>query len=150
MNFYFLHDGLNHQGPFTIEQLKAKSLNRDTPVWTEGLGDWSAIREIPELVRELNLLPSPPPFKGIRKGVYAAAPVNNLPAYIRETVASPEYHPPVRNMELTGPSDYDQELYQMEMENFFTDNRSSSRYQFLIAVAVVLAGSLTFWLIRLL
>ena len=60
MKEYFIHIG-QQEGPFTLEQLRAKNLTRDTPVWYEGLNDWSTIGEVPEL--RFVAKATPPPFK---------------------------------------------------------------------------------------
>ncbi|RYY55960.1 MAG: DUF4339 domain-containing protein [Chitinophagaceae bacterium] len=49
MNAYFLHDGLNHSGPYSLQELQDKPIVPDTPVWTETIGDWSTAKELPEL-----------------------------------------------------------------------------------------------------
>jgi hypothetical protein len=49
MDGYFIHDGNIQQGPFTVDQLKEKSIRRDTPVWKKGLTDWTRAGDIIEL-----------------------------------------------------------------------------------------------------
>ncbi|MCG9793593.1 DUF4339 domain-containing protein [Flavobacterium algicola] len=61
MNSYFLHDGIESSGPFTIEELKFKNIKATTPVWCEGMLDWKNASEVVEL-RSL-LVSSPPPIK---------------------------------------------------------------------------------------
>ena len=60
MKKYFLHDGSKQAGPFDIEELKAKNLNRDTPIWFEGLSEWTTIGNIEELKDIISA--TPPPF----------------------------------------------------------------------------------------
>jgi hypothetical protein len=60
MKKYFLHDGSQQTGPFDIEELKLKNLNRDTPIWFEGLDEWTAIGKVDEL-KEI-ITATPPPF----------------------------------------------------------------------------------------
>jgi hypothetical protein len=60
MKKYFLHDGSQQAGPFDIEELKSKNLNRETPIWYEGLEEWTAISKIAEL-KEI-IISTPPPF----------------------------------------------------------------------------------------
>lgn len=52
MIFYFLKEGPDEIGPLTIDQLKRRPVNNDTPVWYAGLEEWTAADEIHEL-REL-------------------------------------------------------------------------------------------------
>jgi nitrogen fixation-related uncharacterized protein len=61
MTEYFIHDGTNQQGPFTLDQLKSKNLRLETPIWHEGLTNWTTIGNLPELKNKL-LNTTPPPF----------------------------------------------------------------------------------------
>jgi len=49
MKKYYLTDGKETFGPFSIEELKGKELNRDAYVWFEDLEDWKIAGEIEEL-----------------------------------------------------------------------------------------------------
>jgi uncharacterized RDD family membrane protein YckC len=57
--FYIAINGY-HTGPFTIDILKTKNIQRDTLVWTEGLDKWTKAEDIP-LLKEV-LLATPPPL----------------------------------------------------------------------------------------
>lgn len=46
---YYIHNGIEQQGPFTIEELKLKNVDLSTPIWFEGLNDWSTVGEIDDL-----------------------------------------------------------------------------------------------------
>jgi hypothetical protein len=59
MKKYYLHNGTEQQGPFDIEDLKAKLINKDTPIWYDGLSDWTTADKIDELK---DLFKTPPPF----------------------------------------------------------------------------------------
>jgi hypothetical protein len=61
MNGYFFHDGNEQQGPFTIEELKEKSIKRETPVWKKDLKDWARAGNLPELSHLFEN--TPPPFQ---------------------------------------------------------------------------------------
>jgi len=61
MKKYFIHNGTDQQGPFDIEDLKAKFVNRETSIWYEGLTDWTNADNIDELKGFLNTA-TPPPF----------------------------------------------------------------------------------------
>jgi len=61
MKKYFLHDGFQQAGPFDIEELKSKNLNRDTPIWFEGLNEWTTIGNVEELKNIITAIP--PPFE---------------------------------------------------------------------------------------
>ncbi len=60
MKKYYLHDGTEQKGPFDIEELKSKNLNRDTPIWYEGINEWTTIGNVNEL-KEI-ITATPPPF----------------------------------------------------------------------------------------
>ncbi|MCW0483448.1 CD225/dispanin family protein [Gaoshiqia sediminis] len=59
MKKYFYTDGTSNFGPFTIEELQEKKINRDTKVWFQELGEWKAAGEIPELTEIFKLVPPP-------------------------------------------------------------------------------------------
>jgi hypothetical protein len=61
MNTYFLHNGTESSGPFTIEELKTKNIKATSPVWCQGMPDWSTVAEVEEL--KSLLIVSPPPIK---------------------------------------------------------------------------------------
>ena len=52
-NKFYIHNGTEQQGPFTIEELKLQNVDLSTPIWYEGLNDWSTIGEIEELKKML-------------------------------------------------------------------------------------------------
>ena len=58
---YYLHNGVEQQGPFTIEELKVKGITKETPVWFEGITDWVKAGEVDELL--VLFQTTPPPFK---------------------------------------------------------------------------------------
>lgn len=49
MKKYFFNDGSSQQGPFTLDELKNKNLNANTPVWHEGLDQWTTAGKVEEL-----------------------------------------------------------------------------------------------------
>lgn len=61
MKKYYLHNGIEQEGPFDIEDLKAKLINKDTPIWYDGLTDWTTADNIDEL-KDLFKTITPPPF----------------------------------------------------------------------------------------
>ena len=58
--FYIAVNG-QQTGPFTIDDLKAKNIQRDTLVWTEGLDNWTKAEHIPLLKEVLRSTPPPLP-----------------------------------------------------------------------------------------
>jgi len=63
MNQFFIHDGVTEKGPLNIEQLKMEVLKNNTPVWFEGLENWTTIEEVEELRSLIIHTNTPPPFK---------------------------------------------------------------------------------------
>ena len=61
MKKYFLHNGAEQQGAFDIEDLKTKNINKDTPIWYEGLDNWTTADKIDDL-KELLKTTTAPPF----------------------------------------------------------------------------------------
>lgn len=60
MKNYFLHDGHQQIGSFTIEELKLKNITKDTNVWTEGMEKWDKAGNITD-IKSL-FTSTPPPF----------------------------------------------------------------------------------------
>lgn len=93
MQKYFIHLQ-NQEGPFTFEELKAKGLKRDTPVWFDGLPDWQRAADVEELRNLFGA--APPPFAPIeRKPVPKQAPVEHKVAAEKNMFAErlETYHP---------------------------------------------------------
>ena len=65
MKKYFLHNGTEQQGPFDIEDLKSKNIDKDTPMWYEGIPDWTTAGKIDDL-KELIKTTTPPQFGAIQ------------------------------------------------------------------------------------
>lgn len=62
MTQYYFHDGQQEKGPFDIEQLKSQTLKNDTPIWYEGLENWTTVGEVDELKKIFVTKPTPPPL----------------------------------------------------------------------------------------
>lgn len=74
MRTYYLHNGQQQHGPFTIEQLKEQKIKPGTPVWYQGIASWTAAKEIDEL-KELLSSAAPPPFTTYLSSVPVQIPV---------------------------------------------------------------------------
>lgn len=88
MKKYYLHSGTEQTGPFDISELKAKNIGRETPIWFEGLPDWTTAQNVDEL-QILFAVSTPPPFhpKAITPPTF-----QNLP--ITHTITD---QPPIKN-----------------------------------------------------
>lgn len=60
MEFYILINNVK-QGPFSIEELKAKGISRETMVWTAGQSQWLPVYQVPELNSLVQEIPPEPP-----------------------------------------------------------------------------------------
>jgi GYF domain 2 len=63
MKKYFLHDGINQDGPFDLEELKQKKITSETQIWFEGRSSWTSANNIEELKSIFYL--TPPPFEPV-------------------------------------------------------------------------------------
>lgn len=61
MKEYFFLKHKDQTGPFTIEQLADKGLTNETLIWTDGMENWTKLKDIPELAQTLKLKSVPPP-----------------------------------------------------------------------------------------
>lgn len=62
---YFIIEDQKQQGPFSIYELKDKGISSDTPVWAEGMSDWTPAGKVDELKDFLfntNDKSTPPPY----------------------------------------------------------------------------------------
>ncbi|HMK24849.1 MAG TPA: DUF4339 domain-containing protein [Chitinophagaceae bacterium] len=73
MKKYYFNDGTSQQGPFTIEELKGKNISPETPVWYDGLPDWTTAGQLEEL-RPI-FVHTPPPFHAATVPVAEVKPV---------------------------------------------------------------------------
>lgn len=58
---FFLFENGTNQGPYTIDELKNKNITKSIHVWYEGLNDWTAAGDLPELKTLFTATPPPPP-----------------------------------------------------------------------------------------
>src|ERR1044071_5049848 len=61
MRTYYIHENGQQVGPFTIQELKSKSINSQTPVWTDGMSQWLEAGNIEEL--KAIVIKTPPLYK---------------------------------------------------------------------------------------
>lgn len=81
---YYLHDGQDQYGPFTLDELRSQSLLKpDTLVWCEGMTEWLKASHIEELKAVLKSVPPPlvkPPAITIPGAKASPAPLMLQPA----------------------------------------------------------------------
>ena len=61
MKKYFIYNGSEQIGPFTLEELALKGVNKDTPIWYEGIANWTTAGQVDELKGQFGQV-KPPPF----------------------------------------------------------------------------------------
>ncbi|WP_207534853.1 DUF4339 domain-containing protein [Desertivirga arenae] len=79
MKKYFTHNGVKEEGPFTLAELSSKGIKADTPIWFDGLTNWTVASLIPELEPLLAPKPKPAPIPPPFKQQKVAPPVVNQP-----------------------------------------------------------------------
>lgn len=88
MRKYFLHNGTEQQGSFSIDDLKARNIKKETPVWCEGMTDWTPAGNVEEL-KNIFEQSTPPPF-----GKQSSSPPPPPPK--SETKLSPQPVSPIK------------------------------------------------------
>lgn len=63
MRKYFIHNGETENGPFDIEQLKSMQIKSETPIWYEGLQNWTVAGNVEELKAIIISTSTPPKFE---------------------------------------------------------------------------------------
>lgn len=67
MKKYFYSDGVNQKGPYTLDELAEKKLNKNTLVWFDDITDWAPLHTFPELLSVVQNTPPPLKLKNIKK-----------------------------------------------------------------------------------
>ncbi|WP_207420191.1 DUF4339 domain-containing protein [Desertivirga brevis] len=101
MKKYFTHNGVKEEGPFTLSELSTKGIKADTPIWFDGLSNWTVAALIPELETLLAPKSTPPPFKQQQKAATPAPKQQKVstPVSKREKVAPAKNNPEEDNKE---------------------------------------------------
>jgi hypothetical protein len=61
MMTFYTNNGQHEEGPFTLEELKARKITKDTPIWHEGLTTWTTAGQVAELKNLFVATPPPIP-----------------------------------------------------------------------------------------
>jgi hypothetical protein len=84
MSQFYIHIDDEQKGPFSLEELKAQQITRDTMVWFEGADNWKKAGEVAELKEIFTAIPPPlqkgplvvpPPLVG-NKNIKAGKPTD--------------------------------------------------------------------------
>lgn len=63
MRKYFIHNGETESGPFDIEQIKTMQIKSETPIWYEGIQNWTTAGNVEELKLIVISTSNPPKFE---------------------------------------------------------------------------------------
>ena len=53
---YFIHNGTEKEGPYEKDELRAKVIKPNTPVWCEGMMDWTEASKVDPLQSAASIL----------------------------------------------------------------------------------------------
>ena len=59
---YYLHNGTEPEGPFSMAELVAKKVSGDTYLWCDGMFDWAEAKSFGAIRDALRIPAVPPPF----------------------------------------------------------------------------------------
>ena len=62
MRTYYINNGKENGGPFTLEELKSQQINKATLVWYQGMDEWKHAHDIEELSSFFTVVPPPIKF----------------------------------------------------------------------------------------
>lgn len=62
MRTYYINNGKENGGPFTLEELKSQQINKATLVWYQGMDEWTHAHDIEELSSFFTVVPPPIKF----------------------------------------------------------------------------------------
>lgn len=51
---YYINENGQQYGPFSVEQLRLRGITSETPVWCDGMAQWSKAKNVPELLTILS------------------------------------------------------------------------------------------------
>lgn len=73
--YYFVNSQGQQIGPVPMEELRNHNIQRNTPVWCEGMTDWAEAGQVPEL----GFLFASGPTYGYGQGGYSQGSFGNMP-----------------------------------------------------------------------
>ncbi|WP_343522031.1 DUF4339 domain-containing protein [Pedobacter sp.] len=117
ISYYYL-DGIEKKGPYSHEEIKLANLSPTTLIWTEGMDNWTAIKDVPTLQVAI-----PPPIpeelvadlrmKSVKHNGFKVMALYLIPLFIGLTIV---YY----------KLDYDKDYYQKDLRTRI-DNLMNSR-----------------------
>jgi hypothetical protein len=86
MKKFYIINGQNQEGPFDIEQFKSLNIKRDTPVWYEGIENWTTAEKVEDLKSLLPKTAIPPKYEiPIDDNIASTPPKFNIQEEKKET-----------------------------------------------------------------
>ncbi|WP_035673629.1 DUF4339 domain-containing protein [Flavobacterium sp. 83] len=99
MRKYFIHNGQSEIGPFDFEQLKTLQLKNETPIWFEGLQNWTTANNVEELKSIVHSTILPPKFKNFsEEKSNPNPPIFSKPVYENNQNFAPKKKKTLRNV----------------------------------------------------
>jgi hypothetical protein len=99
MRKYFIHNGQSEIGPFDFEQLKTLQLKNETPIWFEGLQNWTTANNVEELKSIIHSTVLPPKFKNFsEQKSNTNPPIFSKPVYENNQNFAPKKKKILRNV----------------------------------------------------
>lgn len=99
MKKYFIHNGQNEIGPFDFEQLKIMQIKNETPIWFEGLQNWTTANNVEELKTLISSASLPPKFENFtQQNSNIHLPIFSRPIYDNNQYNAPKKSKTLRNV----------------------------------------------------
>ncbi|WP_281239916.1 DUF4339 domain-containing protein [Flavobacterium praedii] len=76
MKKFYIMNGQNQEGPFEIEQLKLLNIKKDTPIWFQGIENWTTAEKVEDLKSILSINTTPPKFENPIQNNFSTTPPN--------------------------------------------------------------------------
>ena len=115
-------NGQNQEGPFEIEQLKSLNIKKDTPVWFQGIENWTTAEKVEDLKSILSINTTPPKFENQTQNNISSTPPN----YSNQNYNDQNYYPKSnlkRNLIIGGAI-----LIALVVIGFISSNSQSNSY----------------------
>lgn len=99
MRKYFIHNGETENGPFDLEQLKTMQIKSDTPIWYEGIPNWTIANNVEELKAIIVSNSFPPKFENFsQQNTSVHPPTYSKPVYENNQNVAPKKNNTIRNI----------------------------------------------------
>ncbi|KQT17559.1 hypothetical protein ASG31_09160 [Chryseobacterium sp. Leaf404] len=111
---YFIHDGIDKKGPYTLEELRSQNIKRYTLIWHGGINNWTEAEKLYELKSLFEMTPTP--------GINLSKEIQVLPPSLPQTTASNNVNYKIGKIEYLNDNTikvhYEKEIIQYRFANF--------------------------------